>query len=87
MPNKNYIKGRKKEYLICSRLKEKFNYDIAQRTAGSHSPFDIIAINLKNKEIRLIQCKPDSMNAHQQQKIREENKKLNGLFLVSFSVV
>ena len=86
MPNKNYQKGRRKEYAVVKRYKE-MGYDIAQRTAGSHSPFDVIAINLKKREIKLIQCKPDSMNAHQQQKIRDENKKLNGLFLVSFSVV
>ena len=86
MPNKNYEKGRRKEYKICSLLKEK-GFDIVQRTAGSHSPFDIIAIDLKKKEIKLVQCKPDNMNAHQQQKIRDDNKSLKGLFLVSFSVV
>jgi Holliday junction resolvase len=86
MPNSNYIKGRKKEYKIIHQLKLK-GYDIAQRTAGSHSPFDIIAIDIKDKTIRLIQCKPDTMNSHQQQKIRDENNKLNGLFNVSFSVI
>lgn len=86
MPNKNYLKGRRKEYKIVNRYKE-LGYNIVQRTAGSHSPFDIIAINLKKREIRLIQCKPDSMNSTQQQKIRNENELLNGLFLVSFSVV
>ena len=44
MPNKNYIKGRRKEYKICKKLIEK-GFDIAQRTAGSHSPIDIIVIN------------------------------------------
>lgn len=86
MPNKNYLKGRRKEYLIVKKYKE-LGYDIAQRTAGSHSPFDVIAINLKKKEIKLIQCKPDSMNSHQQQKIRDDNRELNGLFLVNFGVV
>ena len=86
MPNKNYIKGRRKEYKILHKLKDN-GFDIVQRTAGSHSPFDIIAIDIKNKKIRLIQCKPDTMNAHQQQKIRDENQALNDEFLVSFSVV
>jgi len=85
MPNKNYIKGRRKEYLWVNKMKE-LGF-IAQRTAGSHSPVDVIAINPETKQIKLIQCKPDSMNAHQQQKIRNENKKLNGVFEVRFSVV
>jgi len=85
MPNKNYIKGRRKEYKYVKIMRE-LGF-IAQRTAGSHSPFDVIAINPDTKQIRLIQCKPDSMNAHQTQKIRNENKKLNGSFKVSFSVV
>lgn len=85
MPNKNYEKGRRKEYKICDYLKKK-GFDIVQRTAGSHSPFDIIAINIKAKQIRLIQCKPDTMNAHQQQKIRDKNKDLNSFFDVKFGV-
>jgi Holliday junction resolvase len=84
--NKNYVKGRRKEYLIVKRLKEQ-GFEIAQRTAGSHSPFDVIGIDINKKIIKLIQSKPDSMNAHQQQKIRNENKNLNGLFYVKFSVV
>lgn len=86
MTNKNYVKGRRKEYLIVKRLKEQ-GFEIAQRTAGSHSPFDVIGIDINKKIIKLIQSKPDSMNAHQQQKIRNENKNLNGLFYVKFSVV
>jgi len=85
MPNKNYLKGRRKEYKHVKIMREKGF--LSQRTAGSHSPFDVIAINQETKEIRLIQCKPDSMNAHQQQKIRNENRKLNGVFKVKFSVV
>lgn len=86
MVNKNYIKGRRKEYKVCHKLKKSFGYDIAQRTAGSHSPFDIIAIKIKNKKIKLVQCKPDDLNNHQTQKIRDKNKELNGTFEVTFSV-
>ena len=85
MPNKNYVKGRRKEYKTVHEMRDKGF--IAQRTAGSHSPVDVIAIHPEKKLIRLIQCKPDSMNAHQQQKIRNENKKLNGMFDVKFSVI
>ena len=86
MPNTNYIKGRRKEYAIRTKLLQQ-GWDIVQRTAGSHSPIDIIAIHIKDRTIRLIQAKPDSMNEHQRQKIRYENGKLNGLYNVTFSII
>lgn len=85
MGNSNYIKGRKKEYKIVHAEKDKGN--IAFRSAGSHSPVDVVSIDTKNKKIRLIQAKPDSMNAHQRQKLRDKNKELNGMFEVKFSVI
>lgn len=60
---------------------------ICLRSAGSHSPIDVVAINPATRQLRLIQCKPKSMNDTQKQKIRNENKELNGYFDVSFSVV
>ena len=86
MPNKNYIKGRRKEYKICHSYKS-MGYEIAQRTAGSHSPIDVIAINLKKKKIKFIQAKPDSWTIKQVKSLEEENKKLNGLFKCEFIVV
>lgn len=80
-----YEKGRRKEYKYVHKERDKGC--IAFRSAGSHSPVDVISIDTKNKKIRLIQCKSDKMNAHQQQKLREKNKELNGLFEVKFSVV
>ena len=85
MPNKNYIKGRRKEYSIVNL--EKIKGHLAFRSAGSHSPIDVVSIDLKNKKIKLIQSKPDSMNSHQQQKLRDANRALNGVFSVVFSVV
>lgn len=58
MPNKAYVKGRKKEYKLCNRLKAE-GYDIVQRTAGSHSPIDIIAISREKREVLLVQSKPE----------------------------
>ena len=59
MPNKNYIKGRRKEYAIMKSLKDE-GYIIAHRTAGSHSPIDVFAIHKEKKIIKLIQSKPDN---------------------------
>lgn len=82
MPNKNYVKGRNKEYAICHELREA-GYDIVQRTAGSHSPIDIIAIDKVTKSILLVQAKPNNFNSD---KIEKENAWLNGMFKVEFSV-
>jgi len=85
MPNANYIKGRRKEYAIVKEYRS-LGFDIVQRTAGSHSPIDVIAIHKKNKEIVFIQSKPNSMSIKQQDKIREEHKELNDVFNTSFIV-
>lgn len=82
MPNKNYQKGRRKEYKICDELKKE-GFDIVQRTAGSHSPFDIIAINVKCRVIKLIQSKPDN---YKSDKIKEEWNKLNNNYKVKFEI-
>ena len=86
MGNKNYVKGRRKEYKIVNDFKEK-GFEISQRTAGSHCPFDVIAIDKKTKRIKLIQAKPDSMSSSAKDKIEAENEWLNDEFMVSFEVL
>ena len=83
MVNKNYIKGRRKEYAICDKLKKE-GFDIAQRSAGSHSPIDVFAINKTTKTIKLIQAKPKDYNPT---KIEEELSWLNNVFRVEFEVI
>lgn len=87
-----YKKGRRKEYAICEQLKKE-GFDIVQRTAGSHSPIDIIAIDTTNKVITLIQCKRtinkemSYIDGKLKRKIEEENKELNNkVFRVYFKV-
>ena len=86
MGNKNYVKGRRKEYKIVNDFKEK-GFEISQRTAGSHSPIDVIAIDKKTKRIKLIQAKPDSMSSSAKDKIEAENEWLNDEFMVGFKVL
>ena len=86
MPNKNYVKGRNKEYRICKELRER-GFDIAQRSAGSHSPIDIFAINKKSKTILFIQSKPDNYNKRAASKIKEELGYLEGLWNVEFALI
>ncbi len=92
MPNKNYRKGRRKEYGITDKLKKE-GWDIVQRSKGSHSPIDVFAINKKEKKILLIQSKRtikedmSFINDKEKGKIEEENKELNGNFEVEFRVM
>ena len=50
MPNNNYRRGRAREYKIMDELREE-GYPLVMRTAGSHSPVDVIAI----KEMSLVE--------------------------------
>ena len=43
MPNRNYINGRAREYKIMKELVDS-GYVLVMRTAGSHSPVDVIGI-------------------------------------------
>ena len=85
MPNRNYEKGRRKEYKIVNILKN-LNYKIVQRTAGSHSPIDIIAIKEDTKEILFVQAKPDNFRKTQEEIIKKKNNWLNGKFTAKFEV-
>ena len=83
MGNPQYIKGRKKEYKIVKDLKAD-GYDIAQRSAGSHSPIDIFSVCRKTMRITFVQGKPDGFDSS---KIEEEYAWLNGKFDVDFKVI
>lgn len=85
MPNKKYIKGRRKEYKIIHEAKS--HGHIALRSAGSHSPIDVIDIDAIERVIRLIQCKSDLMSEKSKEALRQENSQLNGNFFVRFEVI
>ena len=86
MANKNYCRGRRKEYGACEKLKKE-GFEIVQRTAGSHSPIDILAIDTKNKIIKLVQVKAGPLSPGKQKEILKENRTLSGEFEVSFEIV
>lgn len=85
MPNKNYINGRRKEYKLVNIAKQ--SGFISLRSAGSHSPIDVIIIDKQNKTIKLIQCKPKTMSQNAKQKLIDEQRELNGLYNITFEVV
>jgi len=85
MVNKNYVKGRNKEYGVVKELKY-LGFDIVQRSAGSHSPIDVFAINHLTRVIKLVQVKPDSISEKNKNKIEREMNWLNNMFRVEFEV-
>ena len=92
MPNKNYQKGRRKEYSICDKLRAE-GFDIVQRSSGSHSPIDIFAISKRERKILLIQSKRalgermDFTEEKNKEKIMLDNDWLSGAFNVEFVVM
>ena len=78
---KAYKKGRKKEYKIRRQLLDE-GFDIAQRSAGSHSPVDIFAISRDKRIILFIQAKPEGYSSTKYEKYNW----LNGKFSVRFEI-
>ena len=82
----NYRNGRQKEYRIMKKERAKgIKYVI--RSAGSHSPIDIVSIDVNERVIRLIQCKSRSMSEDAREALRQENNLLNGNFQARFEVI
>jgi len=63
MPNRNYQKGARREYQVIKILLEEGYNGVscveAQRTAGSHGVFDVVAI-METGAVYLIQVKSDT---------------------------
>lgn len=80
---KLYSKGYRKERKIV--LYEKSLGRLAFRSAGSHSPIDVVSIDTGIKVIRLIQSKC-TITERQRIDLLNKNNGLNGIFLVRFEV-
>ena len=85
MPNPNYLKGVRKERKFVNEAR--LNGSISFRSAGSHSPIDVVIIDKDTRVIRLIQCKPDTMSNNKREALRQEHNQLNGTFYVKFEVL
>lgn len=92
MGNKNYQKGRRKEYGITEKLKKQ-GFEIVQRSRGSHSPIDIFGINKEKRIIKFIQSKRklsksmSFIDEKQKEKIEKEFNWLNGKFEIEFEAM
>ena len=78
--NKNYRKGRAKEYRLMNKLKK--HCDIVFRSAGSHSIVDCAGIDLKQKKIYLFQCKPRNFSHTAKERVLRALGPLNDKFIV-----
>lgn len=85
MPNANYTKGRRKEYKVKEQLLREGAL-WAQRTAGSHSPIDVIGIFDKKKIIKLVQCKPDNFSEREKIKLFKKLSYLSGIWMMKFEL-
>ena len=86
MPNANYLKGRRKEYKIMHELKDN-GFEIAHRTAGSHSPIDVFGISRDKRIIKFIQSKPDNYGKTASKRIHDALDYLNGVWNVEFELI
>ena len=85
MGNKQYRKGSDYERKVVNENREMGC--IAFRSAGSHSPIDVIVINPVNRTIQLIQCKVGKSYTQKfKESLKEQYSFLNGTFEVTFEV-
>jgi len=84
MPRTNYQRGADKERRIMNTFrKDGFT---ALRSAGSHSPIDVVAINPNFNIIKLIQSKSPNISNAEKNRILKEGEKFNGIFEVQFEL-
>lgn len=83
MTNSHYRKGRRKEYKIVQQ--EKNLGRLAFRSAGSHSPIDVVSIDRKNRIIRLIQSKTYEITDKTKKKMQTKED-LDGVYHVWFEI-
>jgi len=73
MPNDKYAQGRRIEYKVIEYF-EKNGYPSAWRTAGSHGPFDVIAISASEIVLAQVKSYREKMGTY-----KEDIKKLRKL--------
>lgn len=84
-----YRKGYEKELRLVHKYKAD-GCNIAFRSAGSHSPIDVVGIDSLRKKIYLIQSKRtlsehiDYIDPKLKERLEKENVELNGSFDVEF---
>lgn len=83
--NRNYRRGVAKEYR--TKLKYIKKGYLCQRSAGSHSFWDLLAVHPQKKEILFIQCKPRKFSKKAKERLLKEYEWIKGKFEVRFEVI
>ena len=78
MPNKYYQRAYRQENKVVNKFKQA-GAILSVRTAGSHSPFDVISI--KGDTLFLIQCKK-CKNPEREKKLLRKDAILNSIPLI-----
>ena len=86
MPNKNYIKGRRYEYKLAHVLR-KSGFDIVFRSAGSHGPIDLVAIDTSSRTMLFVQAKQGKLSYTKRLELKHKWIKLNDKYLCKFEVM
>lgn len=85
MSNPKYVKGRAREYAIMKNYKRRGW--IVLRSAGSHSPFDVVAVNKALKQVTFIQSKAGVFSKANRDILMKEYDWLNNEFLCKFMLL
>lgn len=80
-----YRKGVKLERFLVNKARKEGL--ISFRSAGSHSPIDLITINDKEKKIELIQCKTGVLSTKDKKEIEDFLNALKGDYKVNAFLV
>lgn len=81
----NYARGRRREYKAMNLLRRK-GCDVVFRSAGSHSPIDVVGIDRTLRKIIFLQCKPESTTEKQRDKLLSGLVWLSDEYQVEFYV-
>lgn len=86
MPNRNYLRGRAKEYREAAKLKAE-GWTVL-RTAGSHGFADLVAVKSVQEtgvygEIRFIQVKKGKLSESERAALTRFLQTFNGVYRVS----
>jgi len=84
MPRTNYQKGADKERRIVNRARDRGC--LALRSAGSHSPIDVVIVDFRDRRIKLVQSKPASMSDKAKEDLHDSLQYLDGFYEVDTSV-
>jgi len=84
MTNRNYNRGRAKEYRVAEQYRK--NGCLVIRAAKSHGFADLVAVHPKTRHIFFVQCKPRKYSKKAKARLEKQFEWLNDEFICQFQV-